>query len=60
MANVTVRQLENGKVAVDMVDPLMMMSVVNHPDLKPIADEARSRLERVAQSLVKQSREDQI
>ncbi len=58
--NVTVRQLENGKVEVAMVDPLMMMSVVNHPDLKPIADEARSRLERVAQSLVKQSKEDQI
>lgn len=58
--NVTVRQLENGKVEVAMVDPLMMMSVVNHPDLKPVADEARSRLERVAQSLVKQSKEDQI
>lgn len=58
--NVTVRQLENGKVEVAMVDPLMMMSVVNHPDLKQVADEARSRLERVAQSLVKQSKEDQI
>jgi uncharacterized protein (DUF302 family) len=49
--NVTVRQLEDGATEVALIDPIMMMSVVNHPDLKPVADEARARLQRVAQSL---------
>jgi len=51
--NVTVRQLENGSIEVGLIDPLMMMSVVSHPDLKPVAEEARARLERVAQALQK-------
>lgn len=50
--NVTVRQLNNGVVEVAMIDPLMMMGVIQNPALKPIADEARARLERVAQSLM--------
>lgn len=49
--NVTVRQLEDGKIEVALVDPLMMLGVVSNPALQPIADEARARLERVAQSL---------
>jgi uncharacterized protein (DUF302 family) len=49
--NVTVRQLEDGRIEVAMIDPLMMMGVINNPALKPIAEEARARLERVAQSL---------
>jgi len=49
--NVTVRQLENGMVEVAMIDPLMMMAVINNTALKPIAIEARERLERVAQVL---------
>ena len=49
--NVTVRRLENGEVEVAMIDPLMMMGVIQNPALKPIADEARARLERVAQTL---------
>ena len=49
--NVTVRQLENGIVEVAMIDPLMMMGVIQNPALKPVADEARARLERVAQAL---------
>lgn len=51
--NVTVRQLENGMVEVAMIDPLMMMGVINNTALKPIANEARERLERVAQALEK-------
>jgi uncharacterized protein (DUF302 family) len=51
--NVTVRQLEDGRIEVAMIDPLMMMGVISNPALKPIADEARARLERVAQSLKK-------
>jgi uncharacterized protein (DUF302 family) len=50
--NVTIRQLNNGVVEVAMIDPLMMMGVIQNPALKPIADEARARLERVAQSLM--------
>jgi uncharacterized protein (DUF302 family) len=49
--NVTVRQLEHGVVEVAIVDPLMMMGVIQNPALKPVAGEARARLERVAQSL---------
>ncbi len=49
--NVTVRQLENGEVEVAMIDPIMMMGTISNPALKPVADEARARLERVAQAL---------
>ena len=49
--NVTVRRLENGMVEVAMIDPLMMMGVIQNPALKPVADEARAHLERVAQAL---------
>lgn len=49
--NVTVRQLGDGTIEVALVDPLMMLGVLNNPALKPVADEARARLERVAQSL---------
>jgi uncharacterized protein (DUF302 family) len=49
--NVTVRQLENGLIEVAMIDPLMMMGVIQNPALKPVAEEARARLERVAQTL---------
>lgn len=51
--NVTVRQLKDGRIEVAMIDPLMMVGVISNPALKPIADEARARLERVAQSLKK-------
>ena len=49
--NVTVRQLADGMIEVAMIDPLMMMSVIDNPELKPIAAEARARLTRVSQSL---------
>ncbi len=49
--NVTVRQLENGTIEVAMIDPVMMMSVIPNPALKPVADEARARLQRVAKAL---------
>ena len=51
--NGTVREFENGVIEVAIIDPLMMMGVIGSPALKPIADEARARLERVAQSLNK-------
>src|SRR5512134_1048571 len=49
--NVTVSEVEAGVVEVALVDPLAMLGVVAHPDLKPVADEARARLERVAEAL---------
>ena len=49
--NVTVRQLESGTIEIAMIDPLIMMGVVQNPALKSIADEARLRLERTAQAL---------
>jgi uncharacterized protein (DUF302 family) len=51
--NVTVRQLEDGSIEVAIIDPLMMMGVISNPALKPIADDARSRLDRVAETLRK-------
>jgi uncharacterized protein (DUF302 family) len=51
--NVTVSQEEEGVVQVSLVDPIAMLSVVNHPGLQPVADEARTRLERVAEALRK-------
>lgn len=51
--NVTVRQLENGEIEIAIIDPLMMSSVVPTPALKQVAEEARSRLIRVAEALKK-------
>lgn len=49
--NVTVSQVDEGVVEISLVDPLAMLGVVTHPDLKPIAEEAAARLERVAAAL---------
>lgn len=49
--NVTVTEVEPGTVEVSLVDPLAMLGVAARPELKPIADEARARLERVAAAL---------
>ena len=51
--NVTVRQIEDGAIEVGIIDPLTMLGVVVNPALEPIASEARARLERVAQSLLR-------
>jgi uncharacterized protein (DUF302 family) len=42
---------DNGGSVVSIVDPISMLGVVKDPELKPVADEARARLERVAQAL---------
>jgi uncharacterized protein (DUF302 family) len=49
--NVTVRQLAEGGVEVSLVDPLVMLGVVAAPQLKVVAEEARARLEKVADAL---------
>src|SRR5512136_631317 len=49
--NVTVSYVEDNVTEVAIVDPLSMLGVVHHPDLEPVAAEARARLDRVAQAL---------
>src|SRR5574341_743616 len=49
--NVTVAEIEPGLVEVAIVDPLAMLGVLSEPALKPIAEEARARLDRVYASL---------
>lgn len=53
--NVTVRQLEDGTNEVSLVDPLVMLGVIANPGLKEVAEEARARLWRVADSLKENS-----
>lgn len=49
--NVVVAQVEDGVMEVSLVDPLAMLGVVAYADLKPVADEAAARLDRVAATL---------
>ena len=54
--NVTVAQSEDGRgVEVALVDPMAMLSVMANPALKPVAEEAAARLDRVAAALTKGS-----
>ena len=48
--NVIVYEEDGGSV-VSIVDPISMLGVVDSPALKPVADEAGARLERVAKAL---------
>lgn len=49
--NVTVAQAEPGVVNVSIIDPIAMMSVIPNPDLRPIAEQVKVKLDRVAQAL---------
>lgn len=49
--NVTVSEVEPGVSEVAMADPLAMLDLVGAPGLRPVAEEARARLERVAAQL---------
>lgn len=51
--NVTVSYVADNVTDVALVDPLSMLSFVDNPDLKAVADEAHTRLSRVAASLGK-------
>jgi uncharacterized protein (DUF302 family) len=44
---------EDGQSVVNIVDPLAMFGFIQDPSLQPIAEEARQRLSRVAESLQK-------
>jgi len=49
--NVTVSYVEENVTEVAIIDPLSMLGFVQHPDLEPVAEEARARLDRVATAL---------
>lgn len=48
--NVIVYEEDGGSV-VSIVDPISMLGVVENPDLEPVAQEARARLQRVIEAL---------
>jgi len=45
--NVVVRQDEGGAVHVELMDPIPVLSMVESPDIAPVATEIRQRLQRV-------------
>ncbi len=45
--NVIVYDTEEGETAVSIIDPIVMMGMVDNPDLSTVADEARAHLQRV-------------
>lgn len=49
--NVTVSQEDNGRVLVSLIDPEIMLGVVDNPALEAIACDAKERLQRVAHAL---------
>lgn len=49
--NVVVRQEAEGLVTVAFVDPLVMMDMVNKPEVQNVAKDAAQRLRRVCKSL---------
>lgn len=53
--NVTVSEVQAGMVEVSLIDPLTMLGVTGAEDLKPVAQEAHQRLERVAAALAQQA-----
>jgi uncharacterized protein (DUF302 family) len=48
--NVVVSATDGGS-EVAILDPMIMMGVVDSPDVKPVAEEAKTRLQRVVQAL---------
>jgi uncharacterized protein (DUF302 family) len=49
--NVTVSEEEDGRILVNIINPYMMLGVVDVPALTEVAKEAADRLDRVAKSL---------
>jgi uncharacterized protein (DUF302 family) len=49
--NVLVREDAEGQVHVDFMDPVSVMSLVNDPGVEPLANDVRTRLERVLAAL---------
>ena len=45
--NVVIREEENGSITVAFMDPSAVLALVDNPDVAALADEVRSRLEKV-------------
>ena len=52
--NVIVYDNDDGTSTVNIVDPLLMLGVVENPALQPVADQAEKKLRRVLTHLVEQ------
>lgn len=49
--NVLVREDADGKVHVEFMDPVSVMALVNDPGVEPLANDVKSRLQRVLEAL---------
>lgn len=49
--NVVVRALDDGRTVVEAMDPVQQLSVADNPDLPPMAQQVRERMERVIAAL---------
>ncbi len=49
--NLVVQQLDEKKVEISIADPKAMFSLVDNPDLAPVAEDVGKRLRRVLRSL---------
>lgn len=49
--NVTVSEEENGRILISIINPYMMLGVVDNPKLEEVACDAEERLRRVATAL---------
>lgn len=49
--NVTVSEEDNGKILINLINPQMMMSLMDNPALAEVAEDAAARFSQVAQAL---------
>jgi len=49
--NVTVTEVNPNKIEISIIDPIALVNFTDNPDLQSVADEAKAKLGRVADSL---------
>jgi uncharacterized protein (DUF302 family) len=50
--NVVVRQLDDGRIDVGFLDPQVMVGLIDKPEIRQVADDAKARLLKVRDSLL--------
>lgn len=50
--NVVVRQEAEGHITVGFIDPQVMVDLIDKPEVREVADDAKTRLQRVRESLL--------